>query len=414
MSAAAAATGESALEANAMAPRPVVLKLSPKTARRRTFALVFACLLPFAARADDEAGRVRAVVDATIRPLMSRHDILGMAVALTIDGRPYVFDYGVASKEARTPVDGTTLFEIGSVSKTLTVTLAAYAQATGRLSLTDHPGRFVPSLRGRPIDRATLVHLGTYTAGGLPLQFPDEVANDDDGAIGYLRTWKASAKPGIERRYSNPSLGLLGYVTGIAMKDGFAASMQTRLLPMLGMSHSHLHVPPAAMVDYAWGYRDGKPVRVHPGPFDAETYGIKTTASDLLRFVQANIDPSRLELPLRRAVEATHVGYYRVGGMVQGLGWEQYPWPLSRELLLRGNSAEVIGDATAVRPATPQSSTASRLFDKTGSTGGFGAYVAFVPARRIGIVMLANSNYPIPARVEAAHSILNQLASGGR
>jgi beta-lactamase class C len=130
--------------------------------------------------------------------------------------------------------------------------------------------------------------------------------------------------------------------------------------------------------------------------------------------VQANIDPGMLEPPLRSAVEATHVGYYRVGGMVQGLGWEQYPWPLSRELLLGGNSDEMIEDPNPVIPVPAQPATAPRLFDKTGSTGGFGAYVAFVPSAKLGIVMLANKNYPIPARVEAGYAILAKLAPGER
>ncbi len=383
---------------------------SSTPARRAACAVLLACLAPAAAQAGDDIDPVRAIVDATIRPLIARQDIPGMAVAVTVDGHVQVFDYGLASKEAGTPVGDATLFEIGSVSKTLTVTLAAYAQATGQLSLSDHPGRYVPRLKGRPIDRATLVHLGTYTAGGLPLQFPDDVGNDDDAAIGYLAAWKADAAPGAEREYSNPSLGLLGAVTGAAMKDGFTTSMETQLLPRLGMSHSHIHVPADAMADYAWGYRDGKAVRVNAGPFDVETYGIKTTAADLIRFVQANIDPSGLEPAVRRAVEATHVGYFRVGTMVQGLGWEQYPWPVSRETLLGGNSDEMIEDpnpALAVKRGEPAS---PRLFDKTGSTGGFGAYVAFIPSRRIGLVMLANRNYPIPARVDAGYAILRGLS----
>lgn len=43
-----------------------------------------------------------------------------------------------------------------------------------------------------------------------------------------------------------------------------------------------------------------------------------------------------------------------------------------------------------------------RLYGKTGSTGGFAACVAFVPAKRIGLVMLANRSYPMPARCAAA------------
>lgn len=86
-----------------------------------------------------------------------------------------------------------------------------------RLSLDDHPGRCLPRLQGRPIDRATLLHLGTCTAGGLPLQFPDDVGNDDDAAISYLHAWKADASPGTVREHSNPSLGLLGAVTAADM-----------------------------------------------------------------------------------------------------------------------------------------------------------------------------------------------------
>ena len=47
--------------------------------------------------------------------------------------------------------------------------------------------------------------------------------------------------------------------------------------------------------------------------------------------------------------------------------------------------------------------------NKAGSTNGFGAHAAFVPGRRTGIVMQANKNYPIAARVTAAHRILTAL-----
>jgi CubicO group peptidase (beta-lactamase class C family) len=42
---------------------------------------------------------------------------------------------------------------------------------------------------------------------------------------------------------------------------------------------------------------------------------------------------------------------------------------------------------------------------------GFGSYAAFVPEKRIGIVMLANKSFPIPAPIAAAYAVLEQLAA---
>ena len=49
------------------------------------------------------------------------------------------------------------------------------------------------------------------------------------------------------------------------------------------------------------------------------------------------------------------------------------------------------------------------LINKTGSTNGFSTYVAFVPAKKLGVVLLANRRYPIAARVTTAKEILTQL-----
>jgi beta-lactamase class C len=373
----------------------------------RTPLLLCALLGATAAHAVDDA-RLRAAVDQAIRPLMSRYDVPGMAVAVTMDGHASVFNYGVASKLANAPVTDTTLFEIGSVTKTVTATLAAYAQSTGKLSMSDHPSRFVRALKGAAIDKATVLNLATYTAGDLPLQFPDAVTGDA-ATLAYFRNWQPTQAPGAVRSYSNPSLGLLGLVTARALGQDFATTVQTQLFPAFGMAHSHVRVPDQAMPDYAWGHRDGKQVRMQPGPLAEPTYGVRTTAADLLRFVQANIDPRPLPPALRRAVEATQVGHFRAGPLVQGLGWEQYPWPVSREWLLGGNSEEMILEPQPAQRLPGVATNEPRLFNKTGSTGGFGAYVAFVPSQRVGLVMLANRNYPIPARVEAAWAILQAV-----
>ncbi len=376
----------------------------------KSIALACLSLLPLSAGAAD-AGAARAAVDRAIQPLMAQHDVPGMAVAVTVDGQTLFFNYGEASKQEHKPVTENTLFELGSVSKTITATLACYAQGLGKLSFADHPGKYMLQLQGSAIDRANVLELGTYTPGGLPLQFPDDVQTEAQ-VLGYFRAWQPDAAPGLLRRYSNPSLGLFGHVTARALGVGFTDAVEGRLFPALGLKHSHIRVPAGAMGDYAWGYdKADRPVRVSPGPFDAEAYGVKASAADMIRFVQQNIDPSGLPEPMRRALDCTHRGYFRIGDTVQGLGWEQYRAPVTLAVLRAGNSTKMSAEPNpAVRLEPPEAPPPGTLFNKTGATRGFGAYVLFVPERRVGIVMLANKNYPNSARVEAAYSILGQLA----
>ncbi|GJA08700.1 MULTISPECIES: CMY-1/MOX family class C beta-lactamase MOX-8 [Aeromonas] len=362
------------------------------------------------AHAGDKAATdpLRPVVDASIRPLLKEHRIPGMAVAVLKDGKAHYFNYGVADRERAVGVSEQTLFEIGSVSKPLTATLGAYAVVKGAMQLDDKASRHAPWLKGSAFDSITMGELATYSAGGLPLQFPEEV-DSLEKMQAYYRQWTPAYSPGSHRQYSNPSIGLFGHLAASSMKQPFAQLMEQTLLPGLGLHHTYVNVPKQAMASYAYGYsKEDKPIRVSPGMLADEAYGIKTSSADLLRFVKANISGVD-DKALQQAISLTHKGHYSVGGMTQGLGWESYAYPVSEQTLLAGNSPAMIYNANPAAPA-PAAAGHPVLFNKTGSTSGFGAYVAFVPAKGIGIVMLANRNYPIPARVKAAHAILTQLA----
>ncbi|HHQ4471240.1 FOX/MOX family class C beta-lactamase [Aeromonas sp. S41-2] len=353
---------------------------------------------------------LKAVVDDAIRPVLKQHRIPGMAVAVLKGGQAHYFNYGLADVATGTKVNEQTLFEIGSVSKTYTATLGAYAVVKGGFRLDDKVSRHAPWLKGSAFDGVTMAELATYSAGGLPLQFPDEV-DSSDTMRAYYRHWTPAYQPGSHRQYSNPSIGLFGHLAASSLQQPFAKLMEQTLLPALGLEHTYLQVPEAAMARYAFGYsKEDKPIRVSPGMLADEAYGIKTGSADLLAFVKANISGVD-DKALQQAIALTHTGFYRVGEMTQGLGWESYVYPVSEQTLLAGNSPAVSLKANPVTQfETPAAPGAMRLYNKTGSTGGFGAYVAFVPAKGIGIVMLANRNYPIEARVSAAHAILSQLA----
>lgn len=365
------------------------------------------------AAAETRRGGVGSVVDATIRPLMREDHIPGMAVGIVAGRKFYEFNYGVASMETGKPVTDDTLFEIGSITKALTATLASYAQVSGDLALSDTTAKYLPLLRGREFGKVTLLNLGTHTPGGLPQQVPDDLGNESQ-LLEYFRNWRSTCPPGTCRTYTNLGIGTLGLIAATAMGRSFETLMEQQLLPALGMRSTYVHVPEARMADYAEGYtNEGSPVRITLRLLSPEAGGMKSTAADLVRFIEANLRLIALDGKLQCAIVETHTGYFQAGVMTQDLIWEQYSYPVALQALLAGNSTAMLYNATPVTRIEPPTRPREDVWiNKTGSTNGFGAYVAFIPERRLGIVLLANKNYPISARVTAAYVVLTALAGG--
>lgn len=371
-----------------------------------------ACLVStsiHAAGQPDQA-QIANIVDGAIRPLIQQNNIPGMAVAVAYNGENAFYNYGVASRKTRQPVTAATLFEIGSVSKTFTATLASYAQLDGKLSFDDAASKHLPELRGSAFDKVSLLNLGTHTAGGLPLQVPDAIGNQAQ-LMDYFKHWQPPYPAGTQRVYSNPGIGMLGMIAAKSLKMPFDDAIEKTLFPALGLTHSYLNVPASRMADYAQGYsKKDTPIRMQPGVLASEAYGVRSNTADLLRFVQANMQTLKLDDKWQRAVVNTHTAYFTAGELTQDLIWEQYAYPVTLDRLLAGNSDAMAfnaNPATRLTPALPPQNDV--LINKTGSTNGFGAYIAFIPSKKIGIVMLANKNYPNAARIKAAYEILTAL-----
>ena len=359
--------------------------------------------------ADD--ARLKAITDAAIKPVMEKNGIPGLAVGISVDGENHVFTYGVMSKTTGQPVTPHTLFELGSISKTFTVTLSTYAETQGKLSLSGKVEDYLPSMKGKPFGDVTLMHLGTHTAGGFPLQVPDNVKTEPQ-LLAYLKAWKPAYKAGTHRTYANPSIGMLGYVTAKAMGQSYDSAMQDVLFPALGLKSTFTVVPKAKMADYAQGYkRTGEPARMTPAILSSEAYGVRSTATDMIRFVNANMGLEKLDGKLQQAIANTHTGYFSVGAMTQDMIWEQYAYPAALKTLIETNSGALLKTVPVSEISPPMKPRGDVFINKTGSTNGFGAYVAFIPEQKLGIVILANKNYPNEDRVAVAYEILNGLKS---
>jgi len=364
-------------------------------------------LLATAAQATPE---MEAKIRDAAEQVMQQHKIPGMAIAVTANGHQSFYNFGITSRDTPQQVSSDTLFEVGSISKTFTATLATYAQANGQLSLSDHPGKFLPQLKGTAFDKVTLLNLATHTAGGFPLQVPDEVQTNEQ-LLTYLKNWQPEYSPGTARTYANPSIGMLGMITAKAMNKPFVEAMEQQLYPKLGLTNSYLNVPADKLPLYAQGYdRQDVPVRLVSGALGDEAYGMRTSSKDLIHFVEANIDPDKLEKNLAQAVTETQVGYFTSGAITQDLIWEQYAYPAKLETLLEGNSAKMAYETQPAQAITPPLAPQQNTWiNKTGSTKGYGGYLAFIPQKKLGIVILANKNYPNEARVKLAYQILSHL-----
>ncbi|MCX7275710.1 MAG: beta-lactamase [Burkholderiales bacterium] len=388
----------------------MVKKLNKRLLAGAVSALVV-CLASLCHAADISREDALRATSAAVLPAMEKNQIPGVAVGLVLGEHTYVFNFGVASVEGQRRVNDATIFEIGSVSKTFTATLASYAETLGKLQLSAPVASYLPELAGTDFGSLQLYHLGTHTTGGLPLQVPNDVQNEAQ-LLSYLRAWKPPYKTGAVRTYANPGIGTLGMVTAKSMGQDFSVAMGHAVFQPLGLKSTYFNVPSEKMASYALGYtKDNAPVRVNPGMLSNEAYGVKTTAQDLTRFLKANMGMLHVGGALQTALDNTHKGYFKVGAMTQDLIWEEYALPIDLQVLQKGNSGALIYNPTPVIALVPPTAPHPNVWrNKTGSTNGFGAYVAFVPAEHFGIVVLANKNYPNEERVEIAHKIFEALA----
>ncbi|ASV86503.1 beta-lactamase family protein [Ochrobactrum quorumnocens] len=350
--------------------------------------------------------KAKDIFASTVR----EYKIPGLVVGATQNGRHSFYSYGFASLADQRPVSPDTIFELGSVSKLFTATLAAIAEQKGELSLDDTVAKHLCSNTCRIGDDITLMDLATHHSGGLPLQVPDEVDHVDKMAA-WLKIWKPT-QPGA-RSYSNVSIGMLGHITSKSMGMTYENTLKAELLTGLGLSNTWITVSNEAIADYAYGYdKTDQAIRVNPGVLDAEAYGIKSTARDMLTFLDAQLGQREVPADIKTAIARTHEGQFRTAYFTQDMIWEQYEWPVDEKKLISGNAPDFILNPQRedrIVPALPPQKQV--LLNKTGSTNGFGAYVAFLPDKDLGVVVLANRNYPNEARVKATYALINALVS---
>jgi CubicO group peptidase (beta-lactamase class C family) len=328
-------------------------------------------------RARVDAGRAAGIVVALIDAYPAVRS--GAAVA-PAGPRTRVVAYGRGA--GGSPLDAHSLFEIGSITKTFTSVALALMAADGTVRL-DQPvvellpnGAVVPSRDGRPI---RLVDLATQTSGLprlpdnlKPRDFTDPYA-DYDGArlLAFLAQYALPRDPGAQYEYSNLGAGLLGYALARRADVSYEQLVRERILRPLSMTETAITLDSALRARFAPGH-DAKGAPVHDWTFDAlaGAGAIRSTATDMARYIVANLEAARGEGtgPLNAALAATHARRADTGipNLSIGLAWHR-----------------------AVRP------DGDTVVWHNGQTGGYASFVGFSPRRAVGIVVLSNSSVTV-------------------
>ena len=238
-------------------------------------------------------------LDTLIRDGMSTYHVPGIAVGIWNDGKEELGGWGVTNVDHPLTVDGDTLFQIASITKTITATVIMRLVDQGKIDLTAPVRRYIPSFKLKDesaASRATVKHLVTHTGGWLGDSFRD-FGNGNDALAKYVEGMvelEQLTPLGEIWHYSNSSFTVLGRIIEVATGKTYEEATRELLFTPLGMDHSVFNAAEAIVHRTAVGHqiRDEAPKVVTPWAFPRAATpvgGVVSTVRDLLRYARFHL-----------------------------------------------------------------------------------------------------------------------------
>ena len=315
-----------------------------------------------------------------VRASMARWHIPGAAVGVLAEGARSEQGFGVVSLETGYPVRADTLFQIGSITKLFTTTLAMLLVEEGKLALDTPVVTYLPDLKLADADaqaRLTLRMLLSHS-GGFYGDFFDDFGMGNDALSAYvarLHSLEQQTPPGESWAYNNAGFCLAGAIIERVTGAPYEQVMRERVFTPLGMMRSFFFAHEAIAYPNAVGHTQKTPrgdehevARLYPLPRAVNPAGgIISTVDDLLTFAQFQLDG----------------GVTRDG---QRLLSEETVRALWQPQIKAANFAEAYGIGWETREIE-----GVRLIGHGGSTNGFNARLTIIPERHFAVAILTNS-----------------------
>ena len=319
--------------------------------------------------------------------LMSTYHVPGAALALIKDGRIVLEKgYGYRDLATQAPVTTTTLFNIGSISKSFTALDIAKLVDQYRVNLDAPVIGYLPDLRlsdPQATRTLTLRQLLSHTSG-LPAdeQWPQQVPPTRQGIVAEFATMPITAPPGTRFQYCSRCIVLAACVLERIVGQSWEAYTRTHVFTPLGMTTASFgpvgleqapdhaqpyhHDPVLGQVPVPWGRLQYLDPLAPAGGIDANIDGMGRYA--LLQLGDGTIFGHRV-------VTADMLAELHRPGIAMGADWSPSAPTKNLHYALGWFTADIHG---------------VHLVFHNGANPGFRASIFLVPSFKAAVVILTN------------------------
>lgn len=258
-------------------------------------------------------------LDAKIDAGMNAYAIPGVAVAIWADGQEFVKGYGVTNVDHPLPVDGDTVFRIGSTTKTFTGTSMMRLVEQGKVDLDSPVRHYIHdfAVADETVGgTVTVRQLLNHTAGWDGRNGQDFGRGEDAVAryVDAMTRLPQLTPPGAAFAYNNSGLVVAGRIIELVTETTYESAVHKLLLDPLQLAHTRYFSDQIIGLNVAAPHAvvDGKPiVETEFWAFPRScnpTGGLMSTARDQLRYARFHLGdgsaPNGEQILTRRSLEA--------------------------------------------------------------------------------------------------------------
>jgi serine-type D-Ala-D-Ala carboxypeptidase/endopeptidase len=249
-----------------------------------------------------DAASMQAVLDRDLAQALksgalSPETSAGVAIGVIRHGVRRVFAYGAAKPDS--------IFEIGSITKTFTGLALAQLVVQGKVRLDDPVRELLPAgtVAKPPGAEITLLDLVTQHSGlpRMPDNFHPADPNNPYADYRAANLYEFVHAHGLEKPanttflYSNLGVGLLGQALANRAATSYANLVAEEITRPLGMPDTVVSLSPAQQARFIQGHSaDHRPAHAWDLVALAGAGALRSTAGDMLRYLEANLHPERI------------------------------------------------------------------------------------------------------------------------